>query len=1852
MVFAHRSRTEGNGLATALRVGSDERTQSRSGKSEEKCKSTKTRALRELRELEEWNRLEELEEENQRKILELERRRIARKKKVIEKRSELRMIIEVEEKVGDFVLNEEDFPDLDAAEAGVERWRPEEKLPGNVRPFEQRSNTRPPKLQPSTMLSSKDRCPREIPVVPNVRLARPTFENEVNLRYSFRDDVSVDERDSGLHQAEAGPSRLQIASRQVFPRRLPRFSGAAEDWPMFISAYDQANVSCGFTNAENLERLQEALEGKALDTVRNRLLLPENVPSIMEKLKKRFGNPEVLSTRLAKRVQQLEGPKVESLESVIEFGSAVEEFTQHLKAAGLTDHLKNPILMQSLVQKLPSYYAMEWVDYKRRVHTVDLETFGDFMECLVEKALEATFDKAELSECSRKREKSRTKAFVNSTNAKPRQLVEKKSQNVQTRNMNCCVCHKAGHFGRNCQELLRQTVGERWQTVKRLNLCPLCLYDHGDRSCRIRMQCKVDGCQEKHNALLHGRSGGLSRVQAQCNSHLRSERAVLFRIVPVTLYNGKRRVSAIAFIDEGSSITMVDNELAEALGADGPVEPLQMSWTNGVQRTEHQSKKVLLAISARNSLNRYELLEAHTVHRLDLPAQKLDARKLVQEFAHLEHIDIDPYEKAAPKILLGIDNLHLIAPLDSRVGKPGEPVAVLCKLGWTVYGPRTNVVGNVHFLGHHRCACEECSQADKRLDDAIKQHYQLEEVGVSPIRLESKGPKEDRRARGILEKTTRRVGQRFETGLLWKEDEIHFPDSFNMAMKRMRSLEGRMNRNPGVREALQKQLNDYLVKGYAHRITERELRETPRNQEWYLPLNYVVHPKKPGKVRLVWDAAARVQGVSLNDKLRKGPDMVAALSAVINSFRERRIAFGGDIREMFHQVLVRPEDRQAQRFLFPGPNGEVEIFVMDVVIFGSNCSPCSSQFVKNLNAQEHAGEFPEAADAIIRKHYVDDYFDSADTEAEAVRRATDVRHLHARGGFEIRNWVSNSKEVLRQLGEADSIVKALEVDKGSQTERILGVLWDPEEDAFSFSTEIRDDLQPYVREGAWPTKRIALRCIASMFDPKQFLAPLLIHGRIIMQDLWRSGIGWDERLKEEHYKRWQQWTKLFYLIDGIRVPRCYLGGLDSKNRGVQLHVFTDAGDAAYGCVAYFIFDYGEVIHCAFVEAKAKVVPLQYLSTPRKELEAAVLGARLVNSICENHFFPVKRRFLWCDSDTVVSWIKSDQRRYKPFVAHRIGEIVSITNPEEWHWVGTKCNPADDLTKWGKGTEIKSESRWYRGPDFLYRGEEEWPKQDRLRVEVAEELRASVLLHHILLPDSLIERMCHISRWPVMVRTVATVFRFISNCRRRVQKKPIEALWGSSKRSGVRGFPSVEVPLQQKEYLAAENLLWKAVQADQFADEVKTLWRNKELPSSQAIPLERSSALYRLAPFLDEDGVIRMEGRTEAAEYAPFDVRFPIVLPRDHAVTTRLLEHYHREHGHSSRESVVNEVRQRFYIPRLRVQIDKVMRACTWCSIRKAKPSVPRMAPLPRQRLAARVDPFAYVGIDYFGPLEVSIGRRMEKRWVALFTCMTTRAVHLEVAYSLTTESCKMAIRRFVKRRGSPSEIFSDNVTNFVGANRDLMKELNAGCGDTFTSAKTRWTFNPSSAPHMGGAWERMVRSVKEAKKAFIDGRKLTDEILHTVLIEAENLVNSRPLTYVSTNVKEDQEALTPNHFLRGRPIAECLPPRNSVELADTLRSSYNRAQFLAHKFWDRWQKEYLPTLNSRSKWMVDQRPVAVGDLVFVADGEKRNVWERGMVKEVFTGSDGRIRSASVQTSKGEKVRPVAKLAILELNCEE
>ncbi|XP_058816325.1 uncharacterized protein LOC131679602 [Topomyia yanbarensis] len=385
--------------------------------------------------------------------------------------------------------------------------------------------------------------------------------------------------------------------------------------------------------------------------------------------------------------------------------------------------------------------------------------------------------------------------------------------------------------------------------------------------------------------------------------------------------------------------------------------------------------------------------------------------------------------------------------------------------------------------------------------------------------------------------------------------------------------------------------------------------------------------------------------------------------------------------------------------------------------------------------------------------------------------------------------------------------------------------------------------------------------------------------------------------------------------------------------------------------------------------------------------------------------------------------------------------------------------------------------------------------------------------------------------------MASVLRFISNCRRKTKKMPIETLKAVARQENVIkpiSVGKVRLPLQREEYEEAERLLIKMAQAQDFVDELKVLKRNKQLAVNHWLSLERSSPLFKLTPLVDEAGLIRMEGRCERAECLPFDLRFPVILPAGNRITHLIVLHYHERSGHGYRQTVKNRLKQLYYIVNIDAVVRMVLSSCMWCRGRRNRPKVPQMAPLPEQRITPYLRPFRYTGVDYMGPFEVTVGRRSEKRWIALFTCFVTRAVHLEVTHRLTTQSCLMAIYRFMGRRGWPLEFFSDNGTNFQGASKELLvsfREIENDCADQLTNARTKWTFNPPMAPHTGGVWERLVRSVKDVLKALDDSKRLTDEILQTAITEAEDIINSRPLTYVAQQSAEP-DALTPNHFLR------------------------------------------------------------------------------------------------------------------------
>ncbi|XP_062713617.1 uncharacterized protein LOC134290481 [Aedes albopictus] len=1637
-------------------------------------------------------------------------------------------------------------------------------------------------------------------------------------------------------QSMWGQFQQQLSARQVVPKELPVFTGCPEEWPLFISSFCNSTAMCGYSQAENLMRLQKCLKGRALEAVRSNLLLPSSVPKVMETLETLFGSPERLVQSLLNKVRGVPTPKAERLESLVNFGLVVQNLVGHLKAANQQAHLSNPTLLQELVDKLPPHLRLDWALFKRNCGVVDLGTFCDYMSASTSAASDvAHFTDFDGPRAVGNEKPRREKAYINAhVSTEPRRF-EQHGKKVDTQERPCYVCQSVKHRIRDCNKFKSMSFGDRMKAVESHKLCLVCLVPHGKWSCKSTRTCGIGDCTKKHHPALHPsqqlaakpttseNSAARSKTDAVVNIHRWNHKTTIFRIVPVVLHGKAAKISTFAFLDEGSSSTLIDQEVADLLNLEGKRQPLCLTWTSKVSRHESDSRMVSLRISGKEDSESFPLLDVSTVRQLDLPVQTLQYDELSRRYTYLAGLPVKSYKDAIPRILIGLDNIKLSLPIKIREGRHSEPVAAKTRLGWTVFGSTDGT--KVNFRSPVLHICKSTEETD--LHDLVKGYFAMENLGVSV----ADGPEaeEDRRAKEILRRTTiKRADGHYETGLLWRYDSVELPSSYGMAERRLLCLERKLRSNPELQASLERQISEYQDKGYAHKATPQELANSDPHHTWYLPLGVVTNPRKPGKVRIIWDAAAKANGVSLNDVLLKGPDLLTSLPGVLCRFRQREVAVAGDIREMYHQLKIRKEDCQAQRFLYRSdPSQKPDVFVMDVATFGSTCSPCSANFVKNKNALKWKEEHPEASSAVIENHYVDDYLDSRDTEQDMADLASDVRKIQAEAGFELRNWRSNSKKVLQSLGEDAAMpIKEFSADKESQVERVLGMAWLPDEDVFVYYVKLPDETEVI-------TKRNILRFVMSVFDPLGLISHLLVHGKVIVQDLWRAQVGWDDAIPTEIQQSWVRWIEHLSRLEKLRIPRCYFSGYDPDSfRSLQLHIFVDASESAFACVAYFrIVDRGQP-RCALVASKAKVAPLKPLSIPRLELQAAVIGSRIAKSVAEYHTMPVSRRFFWSDSKTVLSWIGSDARKYRQYVAVRIGEILEETQPGEWYWVPTKHNVADEATKWGKSPDFHQDRRWFTGPDFLFQSEDGWPQQQIPLANTEEELRV-VNVHRAKVVEPFIE--CNrFSKWERILRTTAYVYSFIDRCRD----------------FGKQGASRTKHGLTQEDMQRAEKALWRLAQADAYAEEINVLRKQQESGEHSSLKLDRSSTIRQLSPFLNKFGVVRMAGRTEASPVASYDAKFPVILPTNHRLTELLIDWYHRRFGHHSNETVVNEIRQRYHISTLRTVVRKVAKGCQWCTVNRALPVVPRMAPLPEVRVTPFVRPFSLVGIDYFGPYMIKIGRSQVKRWVALFTCLAIRAVHLEVAASLSTESCKLALRRFIARRGAPLQIFSDHGTNFVGASRELAGQVaatNQELAETFTDANTRWFFVPPFSPHMGGAWERMVRAVKAAMESINHARAPSEEVFMTVICEAESMVNSRPLTYVPLETS-DQEALTPNHFILLSSNGVKQPEKVPTTEGESLRTGWNLCRFILDQFWVRWIREYLPDLTRRTKFHEEVKPIQEGDVVFIVGETTRNRWPRGKVVKDIPGKDGRIRQVDVQTSSGVLRRPVAKLAILDV----
>ena len=561
-------------------------------------------------------------------------------------------------------------------------------------------------------------------------------------------------------------------------------------------------------------------------------------------------------------------------------------------------------------------------------------------------------------------------------------------------------------------------------------------------------------------------------------------------------------------------------------------------------------------------------------------------------------------------------------------------------------------------------------------------------------------------------------------------------------------------------------------------------------------------------------------------------------------------------------------------------------------------------------------------------------------------------------------------------------------------------MWEAERDVFTFQVH-----QPLIDNKA-PTKRNVLSAIASLFDPLQFLAPFTVRAKVLMQEIWMAGVDWDDELPENLKAKWEKWVLELPQLSNVAVPRCLRRAYPES---IELHLFSDASNDAFASVAYLVCRYQDSSPSSrLIASKCRVSPVKAMTIPRLELMGAVLSSRLAQNILK--VIAVDRTIFWTDSENVCYCVRNQSREFKPFVANRIGEIQRTSSPEQWRHVPGTVNPADLPTRGLSAMALAESEVWMEGPAFLKDDESTWPaapppRDNTMKTEDCER-RTTSRTHFTKSHASMIIDSNKFSNVKRLVNVTGWVQRFLTNCR-----------------------------LDQWIY---EERTASSCQRRYQKQRPSGLSKPKPKPSPGG---ENEGLLTQLNPKSDGDGLLRMDGRLRFADELPYDTRHPILLPKDHPITRLVIVDAHERLGHGAGvEQVLTELRSRFWIVKGRRLVRSITEACAECRRRfTMKIGNQMMAPLPKSRLQSSLRAFEKVGVDYGGPFftKQGRGRTRAKRYLCLFTCLTTRAVHLEMSYSLDTDSFINAFTRMTSRRGTPTYVISDNGTNFVGAEREL-----------------------------------------------------------------------------------------------------------------------------------------------------------------------------------------------------------------------
>ena len=1122
---------------------------------------------------------------------------------------------------------------------------------------------------------------------------------------------------------------------------------------------------------------------------------------------------------------------------------------------------------------------------------------------------------------------------------------------------------------------------------------------------------------------------------------------------------------------------------------------------------------------------------------------------------------------------------------------------------------------------------------------------------------------------------------KYHVGLTFAPQRPPLQNNRFNALKRLEAVERSFKKKPGLRERYEAAIQEFVDNEDVEQVEE----EGPEGRTFYLPHKAVIREDKTtSKTRVVFDGSAKdSNGVSLNDCLLKGPAGKQDLLKILINFRWNKVAFSGDVKRMFLCIGVHEKDRDHLRFLWKDKDGQTVTYRFRNVTFGLRDAPFVAQEVFKTHAQKYAQRYPVAVDILLHKRWVDDLLTSLKSTRMAAQVMEQIKDIMLEGGFPVKKWVSSEEEALKGIPEEDRLDVSTSIKiSGSETwdglsteERVsaLGMSWLVNQDCFCIAGSDQEIVGP----GCIITKRVVTSKVAAVFDPMGLVAPFLMGGKRLIKQTWmvhkkeakEKGLkgndlmrfqkaSWDHELPASIAEAFRLWQSQVNQLKQFKVDRCLLHK-DKKVKERQLHVFGDASPFGCAAAAYCRTEYMDgTISSTLINSKTRVAPSEdsgeegHGNLPRLELVAAVTAKRLAARILEDHQ-EIKTVF-WTDSSVAHQWIKTGVLDKKVWVANRVREILETTNPGQWRHIPGTDNPADLGTRGIPVKELLNNSLWLHGPSWLVEDERAWPqRQFTLQGEERKDFEEGIA------PAGSKQQLAtlNLTRAAGGGEDSDLQVQEPLDCLAIIRKKAsslsqvvgITNLFKFKERG--QGLPA-KTP-ERIRYILGCHV--KSIQWQHFQGEIEAL--------QQGLPVPKTSSVVKAGLILDSEGFLRAKGRV------PISARqvAPLVLPRKDPFTKMVMEDAHWRCSHQGAGWTKYLFVKDYWTPHMTTLARSVVRSCVLCQRLHSSAVTQSVGDLPPWRLEENPRPFSYVGVDYAGPLwcfrEVNSGDKRKKfratekdkkLYIVLFTCMQVRAVHLEVVDSMAVEPLNMAVRRFMARKGKPRVIYSDNAKSFhkLAEELVLLNELHSSKGvrKALQDEGIKWTFMPERAPWWGGLHERMVKTMKEVLRVTLRGR-YTEEEVTTFVVEAEALVNSRPLGRVDDDAGEPLP-VTPSELLLGYNVDEAPLPTVATQGKPTeIKKVWARRQHLMQLCRRRFVKDYLQLLrNYREAQNPNDQPIKSGDLVLYDDGaSKRSNWPLGRVVETFPGRDGLIRSATIKTAKGETRRPVQKLVRLEIS---